>query len=513
MAENFQTLTYLFFFFSYIMTCSISESRPWTGNYKFQLPIISNQLRSDPQTIQSAATDYGNIVHQKPSAVLFPSSVQDIAALISNSNKQDSIYRAVAAKGRAHSVRGQAMAQQGVVVDMMELKKSRNGQGVVVSGNANSGFYADVGGEQLWLDVLSETNKRGFSPVSWTDYLNITVGGTLSNAGISGQTHRFGPQISNVFEMDVITGKGEFVTCSAKNNPELFYAVLGGLGQFGIITRARIPLQPAPNRAKWVRLLYSDFAAFTKDQEQLISINGGVNYLEGSLLLDQGPPDPTFFSPSDIPRISALVKQNRIIYSIELAMYYDDRTKATVQEELQALLKGLSFIPGFNFEKDVSYVEFIGRVQIGDQNLNEAHPWLNLFIPKSRVLDFDAGVFKEIVLKSNLTQGLVLLYPMNKSKWDDRMSAMTPDEEIFYTVGFLHTSGVGDWQAFDDLNKEILEFCDGAGIKVKQYLPNHATKQEWIDHFGPKWGVFQERKTSFDPRMILSPGQRIFNNN
>lgn len=41
-------------------------------------------------------------------------------------------------------------------------------------------------------------------------------------------------------------GKGEVVTCSEKQNADLFYGVLGGLGQFGIITRARISLEKAP---------------------------------------------------------------------------------------------------------------------------------------------------------------------------------------------------------------------------------------------------------------------------
>jgi len=45
-----------------------------------------------------------------------------------------------------------------------------------------------------------------------------------------------------------VTGKGELVTCSEDRNSELFHAVLGGLGQFGIITRARIALEPAPHR-------------------------------------------------------------------------------------------------------------------------------------------------------------------------------------------------------------------------------------------------------------------------
>lgn len=45
-----------------------------------------------------------------------------------------------------------------------------------------------------------------------------------------------------------VTGKGELLTCSEEQNSELFHAVLGGLGQFGIITRARIGLEPAPQR-------------------------------------------------------------------------------------------------------------------------------------------------------------------------------------------------------------------------------------------------------------------------
>jgi hypothetical protein len=46
------------------------------------------------------------------------------------------------------------------------------------------------------------------------------------------------------------SGKGEVVECSPTRNPELFYAVLGGLGQFGIITKARILLERAPQRVR-----------------------------------------------------------------------------------------------------------------------------------------------------------------------------------------------------------------------------------------------------------------------
>jgi cytokinin dehydrogenase len=65
---------------------------------------------------------------------------------------------------------------------------------------------------------------------------------------VGGQTFRHGPQISSVLQLEVVTGKGEIVTCSASEQSELFFAVLGGLGQFGIITKACILLVPAPQK-------------------------------------------------------------------------------------------------------------------------------------------------------------------------------------------------------------------------------------------------------------------------
>lgn len=58
---------------------------------------------------------------------------------------------------------------------------------------------------------------------------------------------------SNIFCIMVI-GKGDLMTCSKSMNSELFYGVLGGLGQFGIITRARIVLQKAPTRVRSLKI-------------------------------------------------------------------------------------------------------------------------------------------------------------------------------------------------------------------------------------------------------------------
>ncbi|CAN1263344.1 Cytokinin dehydrogenase 3 [Linum perenne] len=489
-----------------LIAAAAAASQPLTCPLPTQL---GSKLRTDPTTLASASVDFGNIVHVEPSAVLFPSSAEDISQLITSSYNCNVSY-GIAARGNGHSARGQDMVSDGVVLNMTSLNA-----GISVSKDA---LFADVAGGSLWIDVLNATLKEGVTPVTWTDVVTLTVGGTLSNAGIGGQTFRFGPQIVNVNELDVVTGKGDIITCSENSNPELFHGVLGGFGQFGVITRARLVLAPAPQRVKWARLLYSDFDNFTKDEESIIAINGrdqpnAVDYLAGQFLLDNGSPNTwemEFFPTKAQPKITSLAKQNGIVYVLEFVLYYDDNNKHFKHKQLKQLVKGLNHDRGFVFVKDVSYHDFIARGRIQYPN-TKAHPWLNLFVPKSGISEFESGVLRGIILQRNISIGPTIFTPMNRNKWDERMSAVIPDEDIFYSFGLLIITEVGDWQKYFDQNADILEYCANARIEVKQYLPTYSNQADWIRHFGAKWPIFQQRKAKFDPNFILSPGQKIFN--
>jgi cytokinin dehydrogenase len=128
-------------------------------------------------------------------------------------------------------------------------------------------------------------------------------------------------------------------------------------------------------------------------------------------------------------------------------------------------------------------------------------------VPRSRILDFDAGVFKG-VLRDAKPVGPVLVYPMNRDRWDGRMTTATPDEDVFYAVGLLRSAvAAGD---LERENEAVLEFCDRAGIAWRQYLPHHASQDGWRRHFGEKWDGLAALKRKHDPRAILSPGQGIF---
>ncbi|XP_047942542.1 cytokinin dehydrogenase 2-like [Salvia hispanica] len=271
-------------------------------------------------------------------------------------------------------------------------------------------------------------------------------------------------------------------------------------------------------KVKWAKLLYSDFTTFTRDQEHLIS-NNASNYVEGFIITNENAAsDWTLSSPSRKAEVAALLKKQGVLYFIELVKYYDNNTAATIDQEFDTLLKELKYMSGYNVTTDASFVEFINRLGDLDNGTPPlpSHPWINLFIPKSSIVEFNAGVLAGMLPKLNdpklnETFGIFIFYPFNRNKWDDRMTAVVPDEEVFYTLAALHTTPQDGYKSIDEFNNEILEFCKSKGLKVKQYLPNIKSKKEWMDHFGTKWETVEKRKAMFDPKNILSPGQRIFN--
>ncbi|MQL72400.1 hypothetical protein Taro_004730 [Colocasia esculenta] len=468
--------------------------------------------------VHDAARDFGNRYRLLPSAILHPRSVSDVSAMVGHVFRMG--HRSgltVAARGHGHSLQGQAQAPGGIVVRMGALR------GVVETAVHSGGEspYVDAAGGELWINVLRECLKHGLAPKSWTDYLHLSVGGTLSNAGISGQAFRHGPQISNVHQLEIVTGKGEVLNCSEEENADLFHAALGGLGQFGIITRARIALERAPKMVKWIRVLYSDFSEFTEDQERLISAEKTFDYIEGFVIINRTGLLNNWrssFNPQDPVQAGKFDSDGRTLFCLEMTKNFNPEEADIMNEEVNVLLSKLRYIPSTLFQSEVAYLEFLDRVHVSEVKLRSKglwdipHPWLNLLIPQTRIQDFAKEVFGNILTDSN--NGPILLYPVNRSKWDNRTSAVIPDEEIFYLVAFLSSApsstNENNLERALKQNERILSFCKEAGINMKQYLPHYTTSEEWKSHFGHRWDMLVRRKLSYDPLAILAPGQRIF---
>lgn len=205
----------------------------------------------------AAADDFGHLVHQLPEAVLVPASAQDVAATVRRTAGQG---RRFAAQGRRHSVFGRAQARDGIVADMGRLR--------TIHAVQRDRVVVDAGA--TWREVVEATLPHGRTPPVLTDYLDLSVGGTLAVGGVGSATSRLGVVSDHVLELQVVTGRGEEVTCSPDRHPSLFDAVPAGLGQVGIITRATLRLVPAPTRVRRFLLSYPDLATMLGDQRLLV---------------------------------------------------------------------------------------------------------------------------------------------------------------------------------------------------------------------------------------------------
>ncbi|KDP34032.1 hypothetical protein JCGZ_07603 [Jatropha curcas] len=468
-----------------------------------------------------AGKDFGGLYSLKPLAIIRPRGADDVARAVKAAYRSPNLT--VAARGNGHSINGQAMADRGLVIDM----RSTEGNHFNIL-RINGEILLDVSGGALWEDVLKRcVSTFNLAPRSWTDYLGLTVGGTLSNAGVSGQAFIYGPQTSNVTELDVVTGKGDILTCSETENSELFFGALGGLGQFGIITRARVKLQSAPDMVRWIRVVYSEFEEFTRDAEWLVTRPEGesFDYVEGFVFVNSDDPvngwpsvplDPDHgFDRTAIPRTAGPV-----LYCLEVALHYQNNEHtSTVDTVVNSLLGRLRFVEDLQFQVDVNYVDFLLRVKRVEEHArangiwDSPHPWLNLFVSKRDIADFDRMIFKNMLKEG--VGGPMLVYPLLRSKLDNRTSVMIPSEgEIFYLVALLRFTPpypkVPSVKKLVCQNQEIVQLCIKKGFDFKLYLPHYQSQEDWERHFGNQWSTFVDRKKSFDPMAVLAPGQKIF---
>src|SRR5262249_1656541 len=210
-------------------------------------PRVDGEFSGEAQARAAAANDFGHIVHKQPWAVLKPASSADISSLMRWASKKE---LKVVARGRGHSTYGRALIEGGVVIDMSTLSSIRQilPDRIVVDAGAS------------WQSVLDAALARGLTPLVLTNYLGLSVGGTIAVGGIGGTSSREGMQTDHVLSLDIVTGSGEELTCSATSHPDLFDAARAGLAQCGIITRATLRLRRAPERVRRFQLFYSDFA-------------------------------------------------------------------------------------------------------------------------------------------------------------------------------------------------------------------------------------------------------------
>src|SRR5260370_24894252 len=199
------------------------------------------------------------MVDRLPGAVARCASAEDVAEVVGFCRAK---HIQIVPQGQAQTQSGQATNAGGVLVDTSAM--------AVIHEIDAAGETATVDGGVVWRDLVAATLAHGLLPRVLTNNLGVSIGGTLSMAGLGVASFRYGTQADNVLELQVVTGAGEIVTCSRERHRELFDVLRCGLGQFGVIVRAKIPLPRLKPNVRMVYLLYDDLATLMEDVQAIM---------------------------------------------------------------------------------------------------------------------------------------------------------------------------------------------------------------------------------------------------
>jgi FAD/FMN-containing dehydrogenase len=174
---------------------------------------------------------FNGLVDRRPARIMRCTDAADVAAAILAA-RQESLP--VSVYGGGHGVTGSAVVDGGVCIDLRRLDR------VVVDPVART---VRVGGGATWGPVDAATQEFGLA-VTGGRVSSTGVGGLALGSGSGWLERAFGFTCDNLIEAEVVTADGRVVTASARQNPDLFWAIRGGGGNFGVVTQFLLQLHP-----------------------------------------------------------------------------------------------------------------------------------------------------------------------------------------------------------------------------------------------------------------------------
>ncbi|MCC6288736.1 MAG: FAD-binding oxidoreductase [Chitinophagaceae bacterium] len=187
-------------------------------------------LPSDPVYDESRRV-YNGMIDKHPAAIAYCKDVSDVTTCV-NFARENNILLAIRSGG--HNAGGLGIADDALVIDlslMKDIKTDRDSGTVKVQGGC------------LLKELDAATHEIGMTVPSGifgtTGVAGLTLGGGLGNL-----TRSFGLSIDNLLEAEVVLADGTLVKASAKENPDLFWALRGGGGNFGVVVSFTFKLRP-----------------------------------------------------------------------------------------------------------------------------------------------------------------------------------------------------------------------------------------------------------------------------
>jgi FAD/FMN-containing dehydrogenase len=218
---------------------------------------------------------WNGTIDRRPLLIARCTGTADVAAAVRFARDRD---LEIAVRGGGHNVAGTAVCDDGIVIDLSAMRA------VSVDPAART---AQVQGGALWGDVDHETQAHGLATTGGI-VSHTGVGGLSLGGGIGWLMRKHGLTVDNLVEAEVVTASGTVVRASSQQHRDLFWALRGGGGNFGVVTSFRFALHPVGPTVMagpvfWpsedttdVLRFYRDFVAEARDELMTIVRFGTV---------------------------------------------------------------------------------------------------------------------------------------------------------------------------------------------------------------------------------------------
>jgi FAD/FMN-containing dehydrogenase len=445
---------------------------------------LRGELLQGAEDLAARSGDFGRMITRRPLAVVRPADARDVAEVVRFAARRG---LKVATRGEAHTQSGQALVEGGIVLDLASLNR------VLEVDPAASAATCEGGA--LWRDLVARAAPLGVLPPVLTNNLGATIGGTISVAGIGVASFRHGTQGDQVIELEVVTGAGEVETCSAERNRDLFDAVRAGLGQCGVITRARVRLRQAKPLTRTFFLLYDRLEAWLRDAATLLR-EDRFDYLEAFC----APLPIGFRKLGGVPQAFA---EWQFPFHLTIEM------EAGEDPAPARLLEGLSPLRHVHTE-DRPIAEFALRMEplfgLWKQSgyWAAAHPWMETILPWASAEAF-LGHLLPALPPTVVGGGHVLLWP-SRGTTSSVPLFRVPKSELVLGFGIL--PGYPP-HLLPDAVARLNALSDASiGAGASRYLSGliQFDPPRWRAHYGEVWPRLCEWKRRFDPQGVLNPG-------
>ncbi len=446
--------------------------------------LLGSIVDDSNNTLEWASSDFGRLMEKRPKVVVKPHSSEEVSTILKYANDQDV---PVSTRGEAHSQTGQSLVEGGIVLSSRGMDK--------ILHIDEDNLTADVQSGVVWGDLVKEADALGLVPRVLTNNLGVTVGGTLSMAGLGVASFRYGAQGDNVLELEVVTPTGDIVVCSPEENQELFDLARSGLGQFGVITRAKIPLRKRANENRTYILLYDDLRGVMADSKTIMG-DGRFDFIESWCT-----PLPVGLKTDDGRRRVF----GEWFYPLHVTKEFVDGKPPRDDEILEGLSPYRMCHAENRSASDFAFrLEPVFELWKRGPYWGSTHPWMEVVLPWDMTFFYIDTVLKKLP-PPMLGGGHILLWPCTGTTSNIPLF-MRPKGEFLMGFGIL--PGIPK-----DYVEPVLEALDKASDAVnmangKRYLSGYInfTHEKWKQHFGEKWETVASAKKKYDPKGLLNPG-------